>query len=239
MGDVITIEGLETRCLIGIHATERLFPQFVSARLSIELDGSTAAHSGRLADTIDYSLVSAVVRFVLASGRFFLIETAVEVASAAILGAAAAVQPKSVTVELAKPAALPAAASVCYRAQRHAFPLTWQEHAGGRYCVLFNAPSCRLLRVELVAGGRVPASWLQSAATAILSLHDGIKCLPGGSAWLSGLQQAQDELVNVSGEPCSLLLLVPQRGAEQGAPLPTGTVDFFARAGHYIVKAGS
>jgi dihydroneopterin aldolase len=240
MSDVITIDGLETRCLIGVHAAERQHPQLVSVRLALELDGGPAARSGRLGDTIDYSMSGAIARFVLVAGRFLLVETAVEVLCAAALGAADGPAPAAVTVELTKPHALPGAARVRYQARRAAAALPMRREAApfGSLLCLFDAPPCRLVRITLAAGATLPAELVRLPGAALLALDPGIAALPAGTARLAD-PSAGGSLRNTGDSGCGLLLVVAGAGAEGGRPASDEPVDFFARAGHYIVDAGS
>jgi dihydroneopterin aldolase len=240
MGDVITIDGLETRCLIGVHATERSHPQLLTVRLALELDGGSAARSGRLGDTVDYSMTAAIARFVLAAGRFLLVETAVEVLCAAALGAADGPEPLAVTVELTKPHALPGAARVRYQARRAAaaFPMRREAAPFGTLLTLFEAPPCRLVRITLAPGATLAGELVRLPGAALLALAPGIVALPAGTARLAG-PTAGGSLCNAGDTACGLLLVVAGAGAERGRPAGDEPVDFFAPAGHYIVDGGS
>lgn len=240
VSDLITIDGLETRCLIGVLAAERSHPQLLTLRLALELDGGPAARSGQLGDTVDYSRTGAIARFVLVAGRFLLVETAAEVLCAAALGAADGPKPLAVTVELTKPQALPGAACVHYRARRAAAALPMRREAApfGTLLTLFEAPPCRLVRITLAPGASLPGELVCMPGAALLALDPGIAALPAGTARLAA-PTAGGSLCNAGDTAAGLLLVVAGAGAEGGRPAGDEPVDFFAPTGHYIVDGGS
>lgn len=75
MSDRIVITDIEAFAHHGVLAHERLIGQRFLADVTLEVDLSRAGASDDLDDTIDYGLVAATVRDVLAGGPFDLIET--------------------------------------------------------------------------------------------------------------------------------------------------------------------
>ena len=66
-------------CIIGVWDHERVKSQRVGLDLKLKFDGSAAARSDRLADTINYAQLAATADFILQHGRFQLLESAVGV----------------------------------------------------------------------------------------------------------------------------------------------------------------
>lgn len=225
MADSITVAGIETRCIIGVNPSERWRLQFIRLQLKLELLGVTAAYSGRLADTIDYSQMTALSRFVLSASRFFLIETAVEALCAVILDVSRASPLEAVTVELAKPEALPGAACVTFAARRTGQTLLVAESQEpfGAMRQIFATGSVVIVSLRINPGCAVPAQLLRQPGAACLALSHGIAALPLGQACLAC---ADYEVVNTSQQPCELLMVVPRAGAEQGLAPRSGIIDF-------------
>lgn len=76
--DLILIENLRVRCIIGIFKWERKSPQTVSVNLSFPCDVRRAAASDRIQDAVDYKKVSKAVSALIEGSRFFLLETLAE-----------------------------------------------------------------------------------------------------------------------------------------------------------------
>src|SRR5690606_15379339 len=55
--DCLRVEGLELECIVGIRPAERKRPQRVRLDVTLGLDLTRAGRSGRIAHTVDYSLV--------------------------------------------------------------------------------------------------------------------------------------------------------------------------------------
>lgn len=108
--DLITISDLRLNCIVGIYAHERRNAQPLRVDVEMELDTRAAASTESCATTADYFAVAEQARFVLAAGRFQLLETAAHALAQLVLAPAApdeergAVQ--SVRVTLTKPDAL-------------------------------------------------------------------------------------------------------------------------------------
>jgi dihydroneopterin aldolase len=85
----------------GVLPVEAEQPQAFSATLELEFPAGPAGRSDRLADTVDYCAVQAVVRSVIEGPHRRLIEALAETIAAELLRAFPRVQ--AVTVEVAKP----------------------------------------------------------------------------------------------------------------------------------------
>ena len=76
--DVIFISELRLDILIGVYDWERQVPQSVQFDLEIGIPNRRAAHSDRLADTIDYAAVTRRIESSLRENRFGLLERVAE-----------------------------------------------------------------------------------------------------------------------------------------------------------------
>lgn len=105
--DKIIIKGLKTKCIIGDYEWERKRPQRLILDLEIEGDFSEAAEKDKLAPGLfDYNQLARDVLKLLEKSSYHLIETLAE----AIAELALQKFPiESITVRIAKPAAIKAA----------------------------------------------------------------------------------------------------------------------------------
>jgi len=99
----IRIKNLRLRTIIGVNDWERTYPQEVILNLEFEFDGTEAAATDDLADTVDYkSLKRRIIEAVEAS-RFQLVE---KLASHVLDLVMAEPRVTAATVEVDKPRAL-------------------------------------------------------------------------------------------------------------------------------------
>lgn len=102
--DLIRIDGLELRCIVGLRSYERHREQPLRADVAIGLDLSAAGRSGQIGDSADYGRVADAVTSLLRFREYRLLEVAAE-ETAAFLFAAYPVA-KLVRIRLDKPEAL-------------------------------------------------------------------------------------------------------------------------------------
>src|SRR6185503_4152737 len=102
--DTVRISRLELSCIVGVRPAERHRRQRIAVSIELDLDLSRAGRSGRIAHTVDYSVVAEEVSFLLEFREYRLIEMATEEIAAMILGLHASVERAHVTLE--KPEAL-------------------------------------------------------------------------------------------------------------------------------------
>lgn len=76
--DTIFISELRLDILIGVYDWERQVPQAVQFDLEFGIPGRRAAHSDRLADTIDYAAVTRRIEASLRESHFGLLERVAE-----------------------------------------------------------------------------------------------------------------------------------------------------------------
>jgi 7,8-dihydroneopterin aldolase/epimerase/oxygenase len=76
--DYIFISELKVEVLVGVYEWERVKPQPIQLDISFDLPGAKAFTSDKIRDTVDYSVVVARLREVLAAKHHNLIETVAE-----------------------------------------------------------------------------------------------------------------------------------------------------------------
>ena len=76
--DTIFISKLKIETLIGIYEWEQKVPQTIQLDLEVGLPGEHAAHSGKIADTIDYSKIVDRIERLFRELHFLLLEKAGE-----------------------------------------------------------------------------------------------------------------------------------------------------------------
>jgi dihydroneopterin aldolase len=77
-GDVVFVEGLEVRAILGVNDEEREEAQTVVVDLEIATDARTAARRDDLADAVNYRTIAKDVLAFASKSRFFLVETFAE-----------------------------------------------------------------------------------------------------------------------------------------------------------------
>ncbi|HSC88285.1 MAG TPA: dihydroneopterin aldolase [Polyangiaceae bacterium] len=149
--DLIRIEGLELRCIVGVRSYERHREQPVRVELALGLDLSASARSGRIADTVDYSRVADGITALLRFREYRLLEMAAEEAAAWLIASSPLLQ--QVRVRLDKPEALAG------RARSAAVEITRSRGAFGTSAEATDYGS----RVEVLrsAEATIEAHWLR------------------------------------------------------------------------------
>ncbi len=104
MSDILAINRLRIKCIIGCNPEERIKPQYVIVTVRLSCDCHTAGQSDRLEDTINYDQLAKRFTQLASDGNFHLIETLAEKIAALCLEDNR-VQQVEVTVE--KPGAIP------------------------------------------------------------------------------------------------------------------------------------
>lgn len=108
--DVISIEGLEVPCVVGVYPQERTVPQPLRIDVRMALDTAHAGAKQRLRMTLDYAQVASQIAFLLQSCRFHLLETAAHALTRYLLAPPALGEDRprlqEVTLRLTKPKAL-------------------------------------------------------------------------------------------------------------------------------------
>ncbi|MCH2111000.1 MAG: dihydroneopterin aldolase [Polyangiaceae bacterium] len=80
--DWIRVDGLEVRCIVGLHSYERHRPQPLHLDIALGLDLSAAGRSGHIGDSADYARVADAITALLRFREYRLLEVAAEEAAA-------------------------------------------------------------------------------------------------------------------------------------------------------------
>ena len=104
MRDKIIIEDLRLYAIIGIHEWERLQPQEIIVNLELTANLARAGVSDNINDSIDYGIVTEMVKELIAQSRFGLLEKLATEIINLIFTRFNNIE--SVTVKLSKPKAL-------------------------------------------------------------------------------------------------------------------------------------
>lgn len=148
--DLIRIEGLELRCIVGLRSYERRREQPLKLDIALGLDSSGAGRTGRIGDTVDYSRVADEIAALLQFREYRLLEVLCEEAAAFLFAGHPRVQHVKLRVD--KPEALRGrarSAAVEITRSRGAFGGAEEPTAyGGRLLLLRESEAAvELLRV--------------------------------------------------------------------------------------------
>ena len=115
MSDLVLINDLRLRCIIGINPEERVNRQDVTINIRISNDNRPAAASDRIEDAVNYRSITKTVIALVEESEFFLVERMAEEIARAVLDDPNA---HAATVEVLKPGAVRFAESVGVRIHR-------------------------------------------------------------------------------------------------------------------------
>jgi dihydroneopterin aldolase len=155
-GDRIEIEALQLDCIVGVHPDEREHEQPLFADLTIDLDLGRAGRSGRIADTIDYDLLTGELAALLRFRRYKLLENAAEESAAMLLGVHPRIE--RVKLRLAKPRALARAKNAAVVIERVAsdYPRKSEHSRWGDVEVLLETREAGLYLLHVAPGRSIP-----------------------------------------------------------------------------------
>lgn len=85
--DKIFIDGLRLMAVIGVEASERAAAQPLRADIEMQFDCRSAGASDRIADTVDYARVAALLTQICAAGEYRLVEALAETMCRQVLDA--------------------------------------------------------------------------------------------------------------------------------------------------------
>ena len=115
MSDLIHIDDLHVRCIIGINPDERVNRQDVFISLTLETDTQAAAASDDIADAVNYRTLTKEVFEMVEASQFLLVERmAEEIAKLSLRDE----RVRAVRVRVDKPGALRFARSVAVEVER-------------------------------------------------------------------------------------------------------------------------
>ncbi len=178
--DVIRIEGLELRCIVGVRSYERRREQPLRIDVRLGLDLSSAGRSGYIHDTADYAQVADEVTALLRFREYRLLEVAAEEAAAMLLASHPAVQ--EVGIRLDKPQALAGrarGASVEVSRTRGAYNQVPVTTPYGSRHELLSGPEATLELLRIDPGKS--ASWGASAEPVSAQPGEGAQSTPGAA----------------------------------------------------------
>jgi len=183
---VIRVEDLRTRCLIGAWAHERHAAQEIRVDIEIITDAQAAALADDLAHTVDYSVLTETVRFVLQEGHFRLLETAVHMLHRVLL-----LPPKDperprieeATVRLTKFGALADGARAVVESRALVSDQRYAQETKdwGTVDVIGETGRAGLYRLNIHPGQRLPAHYHRRMRESELVLDPGLAGLWGGA----------------------------------------------------------
>jgi dihydroneopterin aldolase len=113
--NTVFIRELRLEAWIGLYRHEKIAPQTIELDIEIELATDEVFRSARVADTVDYGVVTQRIKDLLGRERFGLVETLAERIAGIVLEGFPA---SSVRVGVAKLGALPEARRVGVRIER-------------------------------------------------------------------------------------------------------------------------
>jgi len=169
--DLIHVNGLELRCIVGLRSYERKREQPLKIDISLGLDLSTAGRSGRIEDSVDYSTVADQVTALLRFREYRLLEVAAEEAAALLFAAHPAI--RQVRIRLDKPEALAGrarAAAVEMTRTRGAFGATEEATEYGGRTELLRSPEGIVERLRIETG----------KSLVLEDPHQRLECIVGG-----------------------------------------------------------
>lgn len=154
--DRIEIDALELACIVGIRPEERDREQPLLVDVVLELDLSRAGRSARIADTCDYSELTAELTALVRFRRYKLLENAAEELAAMLLGIHAGIE--RVELRLAKPRALPGAKQAAIRVSRtlRDYPKRREAARFGEVEVLLETREAGLYLLHVDPGRAIP-----------------------------------------------------------------------------------
>lgn len=106
---IIRIKNLRARGIVGIYDWEKDHPQDIIVNVAMEFDGTLAAQTDRIEDTVDYKRVKRGILDIIENGRFGLVEAMAHRVAQMIMEDERVLR---ATVEIDKPFALRFADSV-------------------------------------------------------------------------------------------------------------------------------
>ena len=180
--DVISVEGLELDCVVGLYAKERNRLQPLRLDVELECDTERAAVSEKISETIDYEALVSQVAFLLQSCRFQLLETAAHVLARYLLASPAPgekrCQVDAARLRLSKPGALYGRAIPTVQIQRSApwARLATEAKSFGTVDIVHETREAGIYRLNLAPGRDIPLHMHRRLQESEMVLGDGLLC---------------------------------------------------------------
>lgn len=190
--DIISIEGMQVPCFIGIHRHERHEKQTLLIDLELFLKTASAGDKATLDQSVDYSKIHGELKFLLESGHFRLLETAAQALCAYLLAPPIPdrhqAQIQKVRLRLRKPTALKSEAIPGILVERTASDFVYKLELNhfGSVDIIHESSDCGIYRLKIPAGAQIPAHYHEKMSEGELALSDGLllqgEALPAGLA---------------------------------------------------------
>ena len=177
MKDILSLHGLEVRCIVGVYPHERDTPQPVIVDVDLTVDTRGAAEHEALGETIDYGFLCGELRFLLEHGRFRLIETAAQVlARWILLPTEGRPRVDEVRLRIEKPAALGGARPFITIVRTAADMQCVEEpQPWGTAVTLHAGRDCGVVRMTLLPRQALPTHLHKDSDQADLVIGDGLR----------------------------------------------------------------
>ena len=177
MKDILSLHGLEVRCIVGVYPHERDTPQPVIVDVDLTVDTRSAAEHEELGETIDYGFLCGELRFLLEHGRFRLIETAAHVlARWILLPTLGRPRVDEVRLRIEKPAALGGARPFITIVRGvHDMQCVEEPQPFGTTVTLHAGRDCGVTRMTLWPGKVLPTHLHKDSDQADLVIGDGLR----------------------------------------------------------------
>jgi FolB domain-containing protein len=215
--DQIALRDLEVRCVIGLYPHERDNPQPLYIDLLMELNIDRAVREHALSASVDYSVITTEIKFILGQAQFELLETAAHAICHFVIGFTPLDRPRApleaAAIQVRKPKALASGAYPELSLQRDRSDHIqefgrWQKD--GIRCLHING-NCLLFQVDLMPGDTFGHILSDRYRVRVLTSSAGLMinqdvCLAGDAECLAAGEALSVPLA--SAQPKSVLVLV-------------------------------
>jgi dihydroneopterin aldolase len=180
--DVISVEGLELDCVVGLYARERTRLQPLHLDVELECDTERAAVSEKLRESVDYEALVSQIVFLLQSCRFQLLETAAHVLARYLLASPAPgekrCQVDTVRLRLSKPGGLYGRAIPAVKIERSApwARLVTETKSFGIVDIVHETREAGIYRLNIAPGREIPLHVHRRLQESEMVLGDGLLC---------------------------------------------------------------
>ncbi len=180
--DVISIDGLQIDCVVGVYPHERDITQPLRVDLEMHLDTSRASKEQKLGATVDYAATASQIAFLLQSCRFLMLETAAYALCAYLLAPPAAGERRApverVRIRLTKPYALGGRGTPSLLVERTAEELVpgREEKPFGHVDVIHETKEAGIYRLNVAPGRAIPMHVHRVMRESEMVLGDGLLC---------------------------------------------------------------
>lgn len=178
--DIISINGMQVPCFIGIHRHERHERQTLLIDLDMHLKTARAGDEANLGKSVDYSKIHGELKFLLEACHFRLLETAAQALCAYLLADPVADRDQAVVeavrLKLRKPSALKSEAvpGLTVFRTREDVEIGLEINDFGKVDLIHESSDCGIYRLRIPAGGNIPVHYHEVMAEGEMALSDGL-----------------------------------------------------------------